>query len=158
MKVKWMMMAAAMASAAMLYANEAVAWSPGSDYPCKVSHFENNLKNAKYIVVARLEKYLPDYKGEYRVLMNLRGDIQPETLLVQNADPEPQTPEAKKWTDDKFDPLGQSYIFLAEEMAKENGIETLKPFQCDGRFSASFKDEHGRPGLDPIINYIIEGK
>ncbi len=132
MKTKWMMMAAA-ASVAMLWTSEGIAWLPDSDYPCKVSHFEENLKNAKYIVVARLEKYLPDYKGEYRVIMNLRGDIPLETMLVQKADPEPQTPEAKKWMDDKFDPLGQSYIFLAEDMTQENGIKTLKPFQCDGR-------------------------
>lgn len=150
MKTKWMMMT--VAGAAMLWTTEGMATSPGSGYPCKVSHFEENLKNARYIVVARLEKYLPDFKGEYRVIINLRGDILLGTVIIDTAIPLPENPSDIA-LGGPADPIGSSYIFLGEETTP-----IVSHYQCDGRFSASFKDEHGRPALDPIINYIIEGK
>lgn len=42
---------------------------------CEHSTFEKEVRAANHIVVVRADKYLGDQKGEYRVVMVLKGDI-----------------------------------------------------------------------------------
>lgn len=144
---------------AVLWAGEGGATSIPRSAECRTSHFEENVKNAKHIIVARLENYLPDNEGEYRVLMNLRGDIQPGTRIkLGTAACKPPNPDGTFSPMELCTPLGYNAVYLVENYKNDGGYLKLVFSPCDWWYSASFKDEHGRPGLDPIINYILEGK
>lgn len=148
MKTKWMMMAA-MASAAMLMASEGWTWSPDvGSHVCKSEDFENNLKNAKYIVVARLEKYLPDNMGEYRVLMNLRGSVEVGAILHHSI----------IRRDGNKEVLGHPYIIFSElAEKKEQSIYTIEGSKCFGRVSAQ-TIECDLGYMCKTIKYLLEGK
>lgn len=151
--------ATALLATTLLWAGDGVATSIARSAECQTSHFQENVKNAKHIIVARLEKYLPNNEGEYRVLMNLRGDIQPGALIKQGALAcKPPNPDGTYEAMQRCTPLGYNSVYLVENYQEIGDYLKLTFSPCDWQSSATFKDEHGRPGLDPIINYILEGK
>ena len=146
------------AGAVLLTASEGRATSIPRSAECRTSHFKENVQNAKHIIVARLEKYLPDNQGEYRVLMNLRGEIQPGALIKQGTSAcPPPNPDGTISIEFGCTSVGVTNVYLVENYKKVGDHIQLQFTPCDWQSSASVKDEHGRPGLDPIINYIVDG-
>lgn len=152
MKTKWMMWMPLLTMAMMMKPVESRAFSPALPMECHTSHYEENIKSSKHIVVARLEKYLPDFKGEFRVLMTLRGDIMPGATIIERAVPIPNDPTL---VGGSGDPLGHNYIFFAEKHIGEADAIKLTLTPCDNRYSAQ-KLDNTRPAFDPIIDYILE--
>lgn len=121
------------------------------NYDCKSTDFRDNVKNAKYIVVARLEKYLPDYKGEFRVLMNLRGPIQPGTKLIQYAYP----PSPVESSANSGIRLGADILFKGETYETHENYLKLNYYKCFGRSGVGKMPSGDRPNLYPVIDLIL---
>lgn len=126
-----------------------MAWSPDiGSYACKSDDFQNNLENAKFIVVARLEKYLPENQGEYRVIMNLRGQVEMDSVIHHSV----------VRRDGNKEVMGHPYIFFGESVERNQQAHyNVSSYQCFGMVSAQ-TIECDLGYMCKTIKYLLEEK
>lgn len=121
---------------------------------CTNQDFKNNIRNAKYIVVAQLDKYLPDNKGEFTVLINLRGSIQPGTKIVQEAIPRKDTNVFSSCGNGMK--LGADILFMGVQYEQSSGVAELAHYECNGRYGVGILEGEWRAVLPFVIDSILD--
>lgn len=154
-KLRLMKLSPLLAVAFCIFARPAVACSDFS-YKCTNQDFKDNIKNAKYIVVAQLDKYLPDNKGEFTVLINLRGSIQPGTKLIQEAIQQKSTNVFSSCGNGML--LGADVLFMGAQYEQSGGFAELAYYECNGRYGVGNLEGGWRAVLPYVIDSILDEK
>ena len=152
-KLRLMKLSPLLAVVFCIFVRPAVACSDFS-YKCTNHDFKDNIKNAKYIVVAQLDKYLPDNKGEFTVLINLRGSIQPGTKLIQEAIPQKNTNVFSSCGNGM--PLGVDTLYMGDDTKEESGQISLIKYKCAGSYGVGYLEGEWRAVLPYVIDSILD--
>jgi hypothetical protein len=140
---------------ALLCAAEPVkACSPASDMPPpNCLKFREAIDQADYIIVTKLEEYLPNDKGRFKVMMTLRGDIPVGTIVKHEAWPLRGVTSCSSGI-----PLKEIVVFMGKKYVRDGEYVVLKEFVCNGKVLISDSDNTGFDTLHAITNRVLHSK
>ena len=135
-----------------------MACSPDiNSYHCTGDSFRESIDKADYIIVTKLEEYLPENKGRFKVLMALRGDIPVGATVKHKAEPVTHQSEADGGGScSQAIPLGELIVFMGKTYKREKMDYVPKEFECSGKVYLNDEQDTGYETLHGITNLILK--
>ena len=125
---------------------------------CEGGSFGKAINAADYIIVTKLEEYLPDNQGLFKVMMVMRGDIPIGAMVRHEA--EPMTPQIESAGDSCSQAilLGELVVFMGDEYTRDGEYYVPKEFRCGGQVGLADMKSTGYDTLQGISNIILQSK